>query len=96
VHAGLKCAVAQGKQRGRRRIDPALEKRIQALLDERPLSTSWSREAAGTQMEQKRAKHITRRRCSISSAPVLFLLMVASHFKANVVQSISEARDMRV
>jgi DNA invertase Pin-like site-specific DNA recombinase len=28
VHAGLKRAVAQGKQLGRRRIDAALEKRI--------------------------------------------------------------------
>jgi DNA invertase Pin-like site-specific DNA recombinase len=32
VHAGLKRAVAQGKQLGRPRIDPALEKRIQAHL----------------------------------------------------------------
>jgi DNA invertase Pin-like site-specific DNA recombinase len=32
VHAGLKRAVAQGKQLGRPRIDPALEKRIQAQL----------------------------------------------------------------
>ena len=32
VHAGLKRAVAQGKQLGRPRIDAALEKRIQAQL----------------------------------------------------------------
>jgi DNA invertase Pin-like site-specific DNA recombinase len=32
VHAGLKWAVAQGKQLGRPRIDAALEKRIQAQL----------------------------------------------------------------
>ena len=32
IHAGLKRAVAQGKQLGRPRIDPALEKRIQAHL----------------------------------------------------------------
>ena len=32
VHAGLKRAVAQGKRLGRPRIDPALEKRIQAEL----------------------------------------------------------------
>src|SRR3974390_2994341 len=32
VHAGLKRAVAQGKQLGRPRIDPAIEKRIQAQL----------------------------------------------------------------
>ena len=32
VHAGLKRAVAQGKLLGRPRIDPALEKRIQAHL----------------------------------------------------------------
>jgi DNA invertase Pin-like site-specific DNA recombinase len=32
VHAGLKRAVAQGKQLGRRGIDPAIEKRIQAHL----------------------------------------------------------------
>jgi DNA invertase Pin-like site-specific DNA recombinase len=32
VHAGLKRAMAQGKQLGRPRIDPAIEKRIQAQL----------------------------------------------------------------
>jgi DNA invertase Pin-like site-specific DNA recombinase len=32
VHAGLKRAVAQGKQLGRPRIDPAIEKRIRAQL----------------------------------------------------------------
>jgi DNA invertase Pin-like site-specific DNA recombinase len=32
VHAGLKRAVAQGKQLGRPQIDAALEKRIQAQL----------------------------------------------------------------
>ena len=32
IHAGLKRAVAQGTQLGRPRIDPALEKRIQAHL----------------------------------------------------------------
>jgi hypothetical protein len=32
VHAGLKPAVAQGKQLGRPRIDAALEKRIAAQL----------------------------------------------------------------
>ena len=32
VHAGLKRAVAQGKQLGRPRINPAIEKRIQAQL----------------------------------------------------------------
>jgi DNA invertase Pin-like site-specific DNA recombinase len=32
IHAGLKRAVAQGKQLGRPRIDAALEKRIQAQL----------------------------------------------------------------
>jgi DNA invertase Pin-like site-specific DNA recombinase len=32
IHAGLKRAVAQGKQLGRPRIDAALEKRIQAHL----------------------------------------------------------------
>ena len=32
VHAGLKRAVAQGKQLGRPRIDAAIEKRIQAQL----------------------------------------------------------------
>src|SRR5262249_10680183 len=32
VHAGLKRAVAHGKQLGRPRIDPAIERRIQAQL----------------------------------------------------------------
>src|SRR5262249_16476486 len=32
VHAGLKRAVAQGKQLGRPKVDPAIEKRIQAQL----------------------------------------------------------------
>ena len=32
IHAGLKRAVAQGTQLGRPRIDPAMEKRIQAQL----------------------------------------------------------------
>ena len=32
VHAGLKRAIAQGKQLGRPRIDAAIEKRIQAQL----------------------------------------------------------------
>jgi DNA invertase Pin-like site-specific DNA recombinase len=32
IHAGLKRAVAQGKQLGRPRIDPAIEKRIKARL----------------------------------------------------------------
>ena len=32
IHAGLKRAVAQGKQLGRPRIDPAMEKRIHAQL----------------------------------------------------------------
>ena len=32
IHAGLKRAVAQGKQLGRPKVDPAIEKRIQAQL----------------------------------------------------------------
>jgi DNA invertase Pin-like site-specific DNA recombinase len=32
IHAGLKRAVAEGKQLGRPRIDAAMEKRIQAQL----------------------------------------------------------------
>jgi DNA invertase Pin-like site-specific DNA recombinase len=32
VHAGLKRAVAQGRQLGRPKVDPAIEKRIQAQL----------------------------------------------------------------
>ena len=32
IHAGLKRAVAQGKQLGRPKVDPAIKKRIQAQL----------------------------------------------------------------
>jgi DNA invertase Pin-like site-specific DNA recombinase len=52
IHAGLKRAVAQGKQLGRPRIDPALEKRIQAHLrggkGVRKVAREWRRHWHGT------------------------------------------------
>jgi DNA invertase Pin-like site-specific DNA recombinase len=61
IHAGLKRAVAQGKQLGRPRIDPALEKRIQAHLRGGKGIRKIARECGvGTGTVQRIAREIKR------------------------------------